>query len=96
MGNKETKTKEDYANNPRFDCFCPPIESELKSFRCDAGLGRLNDAATTPASNRTSVATDLGFRTFYAGVVPNSCKRVVKNKRFHTSVKSNRRGTGIV
>ena len=81
MGSKETKNKEDYANNPRFDCFCPRIESELKSFRCDAGLGRLHDAATTPASNRTGVATELGFHTFYAGVVPNSCKRVVKKQK---------------
>ena len=46
---KIRETKEDYANNPRFDSFCPRSESELKSFRCEAGLGRLHDAATTPA-----------------------------------------------
>ena len=46
---KKRKIKEDYANNPRFDCFCPRSESELKSFRCDADLGRLHDATTTPA-----------------------------------------------
>ena len=53
----------------------------MKSFRCDAGLGRLHDSAITPASNQTGVATELGFHTFYAGVVPNSCKRVVKKQK---------------
>ena len=42
---------------------------------------RLHDAGTTPASNRTGVATELGFHTFYAGVVANSCKRVVKKQK---------------